>query len=60
MIQLKRFDLTNFPHSVKIKFPIKPINGVNHQSSPAYSGYHKFNRNNKPTWQVSVMYCYKD
>ncbi|XP_063691996.1 uncharacterized protein LOC134824174 isoform X3 [Bolinopsis microptera] len=51
VIQLKRFDLTNFPHSVKIKYPIKPVNGVNHQSSGGYSGYNKFNRGNKPNWQ---------
>ncbi|KAL5272099.1 hypothetical protein ACHWQZ_G000346 [Mnemiopsis leidyi] len=51
VIQLKRFDLTNFPHSVKIKYPIKPVNGVNHQTPGGYSGYNKFNRVNKTNWQ---------
>ena len=56
VIQPKRFDMTSFPHSVKIKYPIKPINGISHQSSGGYSGYNKFhNRQAKPNYQVFII-----
>eukprot|EP00116_Pleurobrachia_bachei_P013452 sb/3473714/ len=58
-MQLKRFDLSNYPDSVKIKYPFKPQTGVNHQSS-SFNGYNKFHRSNNglgggggKTWQTN-------
>lgn len=53
VIQLKRFDLKNFPHSVRIKYPIKPMNGINHHHQTGSHGYaahhHVYNKFNRPT-----------